>query len=64
VCDAAADHSHERSISVTLHNRRVSITLVKIPVYGREDEDFALGEIIAAAVRKILEGGQWPNRNE
>jgi hypothetical protein len=63
VCDAAADQFSERSISVTLHNRRVSITLAKIPVYGREDDDYALGEIIAEAVRKILEG-EWPNRNE
>jgi hypothetical protein len=63
MCDAAADHSHERSITVLLHSGRVSITLAKIPVHGREDNDFALGEIITATIRKILEG-KWPDRNE
>jgi hypothetical protein len=62
MCDAAAD-SHERSISVNLHNGRVSITLAKIPVHGREDNDFALGEIITAKIKEILEG-EWPNTNE
>jgi hypothetical protein len=63
VCDAAAEQFPERSISVTLHNRRVSITLAKIPVHGCEDDDFALGEIITATIRKILEG-KWPYRDE
>jgi hypothetical protein len=63
MCAAAAGHSSERSISVNLHSGRVTITLSRIPVRGREDDDFALGEIITATIRKILEG-KCPNRNE
>jgi hypothetical protein len=56
MCDAAAEPSAERFISVTLHNRRVSITLAKFPVHGRFDDLFAHGEELAETIRKILEG--------
>ena len=59
MCDAAAEPSSERFISVILHDRRVSLTLAKIPVHGRKDDDFAKCEIITATIRKILEG-PWP----
>jgi hypothetical protein len=63
MCDAAADHSHERFISVTLHDRRVSFTLAKFPVNGRFDDFCALGEELSETIRKILEG-KCLNRDE
>jgi hypothetical protein len=63
MCHAAGDHSPERSISVTLHDRPVSFTLAKFSVDVRFDDFCVLGEEISEAVRKILEG-KCPNPNE
>ena len=63
MCDAAADRSHERFISVTLHDRRVSVTLAKFPVGGRFDDFLAHGGELSDTIRKILEEA-WPNRDE
>jgi hypothetical protein len=63
MCDAAADQSHERFISITLHDRRVSFMLAKFPVNAHFDEFFARGEELGETIRTILEG-TCPNRNE